>query len=97
METKVKLSQRERVLILTMWEKWREGGYSKGDFGDFIMKNTVSHEFIIPITAHEFIAAVGREPEQDDLDRCNCNSIGDVGHTSCGWNEDKNLPNWLSK
>lgn len=36
------------------------------------------------MTREEFIAAVGREPEQDDLDRANCELAGAIGHWSCG-------------
>jgi hypothetical protein len=32
-----------------------------------------------------FIASVGREPVNDDLDRANCTEAGTVGHQSCGW------------
>ncbi len=37
------------------------------------------------ITAERFAAAVGREPENDDLDRCNCPDAGNIGHLGCGW------------
>ena len=97
METKINLSQRERDLCLMVWKVWQGIGYSKGRYDEFVIKNTVPHLVKPPITAEEFKAAVGREPEQDDLDRCNCDSIGDAGHTTCGWNEEKNYPNWLVK
>lgn len=97
METKINLSQRERDLIIMVWQKWRDEGFSKGEFNAFIIKNTVAHVVKPPITAEDFRAAVGRDPEQDDLDRCNCSEIGSVGHTSCGWNEEDNYPNWMPK
>jgi hypothetical protein len=37
------------------------------------------------ITAEQFRARVGRDPEQDDLQRCNCNKAGDICHYFCGW------------
>jgi hypothetical protein len=36
------------------------------------------------MTAAEFKQIVGREPEQDDLERANCNSAGTPGHYGCG-------------
>jgi len=97
METKINLSQRERDLCIMVFGAWKDLGYNKGVFEDFVIRHTKPHTITPPITAEEFRAAVGRMPEQDDLDRCNCDSVGDVGHTACGWNEEKNLPNWLSK
>lgn len=44
------------------------------------------------IMAEEFAAVVGRAPERDDLERCNCEIVGTVGHMSCGWCFDCNLP-----
>lgn len=34
--------------------------------------------------ADQFLRHVGRLPEDDDLDRCNCDKAGQVGHHSCG-------------
>jgi hypothetical protein len=36
------------------------------------------------ITEQQFKDMVGREPENDDLDRCNCVRAGEPGHSSCG-------------
>ena len=36
------------------------------------------------MTKDEFIAAVGREPEQDDLERANCPRAGQMAHLGCG-------------
>jgi hypothetical protein len=44
------------------------------------------------ITEMKFKAATGRLPEQDDLDRCNCNQAGQIGHFCCGWDAKANLP-----
>ena len=44
------------------------------------------------ITEEQFEQAVGRTPEQDDLERCNCSRAGEIMHTQCGWNHVKNLP-----
>ena len=32
-----------------------------------------------------FEERVGREPENDDIDRCNCEDAGKPGHHACGW------------
>ncbi len=34
--------------------------------------------------AFTFTNIVGRPPEQDDLDRANCDVAGTVGHSQCG-------------
>lgn len=44
------------------------------------------------ITREQFITATGREPENDDLERCNCESAGALGHSCCGWNRILNRP-----
>lgn len=44
------------------------------------------------ITKEKFIECVGREPELDDLERVNCEQAGEVGHWSCGWCPEHNLP-----
>lgn len=36
------------------------------------------------MTKDEFYAATGHMPENDDLERANCEQAGMVGHTSCG-------------
>ncbi len=45
-----------------------------------------------PITREKFIAATGREPVDDDLERCNCEHAGALLHSCCGWNELLDLP-----
>lgn len=37
------------------------------------------------ITAEEFFQIFGYKPENDDLDRVNCEKAGKVGHYCCGW------------
>jgi hypothetical protein len=37
------------------------------------------------MTEVEFKEKTGREPEQDDLERVNCNKVGQLGHWMCGW------------
>lgn len=49
------------------------------------------------ITAKIFKAATGIEPEQDDLERCNCPKAGQMFHEMCGWNNSDNLPNFWPK
>lgn len=44
------------------------------------------------ITRRKFIAATGRKPEQDDLERCNCQKAGEIGHWFCGWDYKYDLP-----
>lgn len=43
-------------------------------------------------TTEEFLAATGRMPAYDDLDRVNCRHAGDTGHKNCGWCEKHNGP-----
>ena len=47
------------------------------------------------ITREKFIERVGREPEQDDLERCNCQHAGEIGHWGCGWNSERDLPQFM--
>lgn len=44
------------------------------------------------ITAEIFEAATGYPPQDDDLERCNCSRAGEFMHSCCGWNEEKNKP-----
>lgn len=44
------------------------------------------------ITREQFIAATGREPQDDDLERVNCEHAGKLGHWCCGWNQELNKP-----
>lgn len=44
------------------------------------------------ITAEQFEKATGQKSEKDDLERCNCNKAGELGHLMCGWNKTANLP-----
>ncbi len=44
------------------------------------------------ITRTDFVAHVGREPKDDDLERCNCPKAGQLGHQACGWDEETQLP-----
>jgi hypothetical protein len=47
------------------------------------------------ITREKFVERVGREPEQDDLERCNCQHAGEIGHLGCGWNSERDLPQFM--
>lgn len=49
------------------------------------------------ITPEIFKAATGRDPENDDLERCNCTKSGELGHFFCGWNTEKNLPQFMTE
>jgi hypothetical protein len=46
------------------------------------------------ITAEQFKAATGREPEHDDLERVNCSKSGEIGHYFCGWDSEANRPQY---
>jgi len=46
------------------------------------------------MNAKEFKRILGREPEQDDLDRVNCQLAGQTGHSDCGWCKTCNHPNF---
>jgi hypothetical protein len=48
------------------------------------------------ITAGEFERATGATPQNDDLDRCNCALAGRPGHWGCGWDEQANLPMFMT-
>jgi len=48
------------------------------------------------ITREQFTKAVGCEPEQDDLDRCNCPLAGQLTHSLCGWDDELNLPRFIA-
>jgi len=47
------------------------------------------------ITREYFIERVGREPENDDLERCNCHCGNVVGHLMCGWCEVHEKPRFI--
>ena len=44
------------------------------------------------ITAEEYQTRFGFAPEQDDLDRVNCEKAGKIGHSMCGICELHNCP-----
>lgn len=46
------------------------------------------------IDKRKFQMYVGRAPEGDDLDRCNCTEVGKPGHTMCGWCAIHNQPRY---
>jgi hypothetical protein len=47
------------------------------------------------ITAEQFKAATGMEPQDDDLARCNCPYAGNPGHFFCGWDKQQNKPRFM--
>jgi hypothetical protein len=47
------------------------------------------------ITRDKFIMATGVEPQDDDLDRCNCPHAGALGHLCCGWDDDHDKPQFM--
>lgn len=49
------------------------------------------------VTEIEFNELVGRLPEQDDLERVNCEQAGTRGHSSCGLCKDCGYPNFIPK
>ena len=44
------------------------------------------------IDHHKFVEATRREPIVDDLERCNCERAGQIGHYNCGWCQKHDLP-----
>lgn len=44
------------------------------------------------ITKKYFTKKVGKLPIDDDLERCNCQDAGKVGHFYCGWCKKCDLP-----
>lgn len=49
---------------------------------------------MMAITREKFIEATGREPQDDDLDRVNCDKAGQIGHYCCGWDEQADKPHF---
>lgn len=50
-----------------------------------------------PITRARFRKATGFPPEQDDLERCNCDKVGQIGHFLCGWDFETERPRFWPK
>ena len=48
-----------------------------------------------PVTRDDFVKAMGREPENDDLERCNCPQAGQLLHWYCGWSTTSDRPMFL--
>ena len=46
------------------------------------------------MNSKEFMLLTGRLPENDDLERVNCNEAGSDGHIMCGTCEAHNMPVW---
>lgn len=46
------------------------------------------------ITEEYFKEKTGYDPIQDDLERANCTLAGTLGHYSCGWCEEHDLPHF---
>ena len=97
MEKEFVLSQRERDLLLMAHKKWVDSGasYSRPSFTSWVRSVTKTTIVVPPITAEEFHQVTGHVPKDDDLERCNCEELMEVGHQSCGWNEERQLPNWM--
>ena len=49
-------------------------------------------EMITPI---QFAQATGFNPEDDDMERVNCDRVGTKGHISCGWCDKHAKPRFL--
>lgn len=47
------------------------------------------------IDAQQFKNATGRYPRADDLDRVNCQRVGNLGHYFCGWCGDCQMPRFI--
>jgi hypothetical protein len=44
------------------------------------------------ITREKWLEVMGREPENDDLERANCPRAGEPGHFECGWDHEVDEP-----
>jgi hypothetical protein len=49
----------------------------------------------VPMTAVAFNDILGHAPENDDLERINCDCTGGVGHLLCGWCDDCWRPRFI--
>jgi hypothetical protein len=49
------------------------------------------------ITFDFYCVATQTLPENDDLERSNCQKAGESGHTSCGWNYQMNWPEFFGR
>lgn len=47
------------------------------------------------ITEEIFEKSTGYKPEYDDLERSNCDKAGQIGHSMCGWDKQRNMPNFI--
>jgi hypothetical protein len=47
------------------------------------------------ITERHFELSVGSKPTQVDLDMVNCLLTGSPFHTDCGWNIERDMPNFV--
>lgn len=48
------------------------------------------------ITYEKFLECTGHAPVDDDLERCNCIYAGSLNHMQCGWNNETDLPIFMS-
>lgn len=71
------------------------GSESVNPFTTLRLNVTCATAIVTAITAEKFRAATGREPAQDNLERCNCKSAGEIGHWSCGWCEACDKPRFV--
>lgn len=44
----------------------------------------IAEEVATTVTAEQFEQLFGRAPQQDDLERVNCQHVGEAGHYACG-------------
>lgn len=57
-----------------------------------VLLGTGQHSKKRMITAERFKSRVKSEPMDDDLDRCNCEKAGTIGHQDCGWCAKHDMP-----
>ena len=48
------------------------------------------------ITAKFFEKCVGRPPSGYELELCNCPYPDKIGHWTCGWSSEENLPQFMT-
>ena len=59
------------------------------------MCNSQVEATVMNMTEQEYTKKVGSPPIQDDLERVNCPIVGEIGHSSCGWNSCKDIPMFM--
>lgn len=51
---------------------------------------------LLPMTAETYELILKAAPVGDALERVNCKLAGTLGHSDCGWNYCRNMPNFMT-